>query len=386
MRPDEPGHIRGSWTLLVILVPLLLLGLPLLGAWIDGQALGPYLQFPPIPRPVQQPPFNAPLFTLMAAAILLAVVPFMRRALAGCCHRSGAASRIPLPWWGWAGLSLGCLSWILAWNRFAWFAPLQPHTFAPLWLAYILVMNALTFRRRGECLMTRRPGYFVLLFPVSAAFWWIFEYLNRFVANWHYQGVEGLSPLEYAVRATIPFATVLPAVLSTYEWLRSCGNPVPKLADYRPLQFQHPRCAAFAILGLAACGLAATSVYPTVLYPLLWLAPVAVMSALRALLGFPTIFAPLRRGDWRRLFLLAMAALICGGFWEMWNMFSLARWEYTVPFVQRWHLFEMPVIGYTGYLTFGWECGIVANMVGEFMRVPQSLPHRPPPDPMEIPW
>jgi len=31
--------------------------------------------------------------------------------------------------------------------------PLQPHTFTPLWFGYIVLVNALTFRRTGHCMM-----------------------------------------------------------------------------------------------------------------------------------------------------------------------------------------------------------------------------------------
>jgi hypothetical protein len=57
----------------------------------------------------------------------------------------------------------------------------------------------------------------------------------------------------------------------------------------------------------------------------------------------------------------ACAALICGFFWELWNFKSLAHWEYAVPFVQRFHVFEMPLLGYAGYLPFGLECLVVAD-------------------------
>jgi hypothetical protein len=63
-----------------------------------------------------------------------------------------------------------------------------------------------------------------------------------------------------------------------------------------------------------------------------------------------------------------MAALICGFFWEMWNYGSMARWIYNVPYVNRFHLFEMPVLGYAGYLPFGVECAVAAQFVG--YRVP----------------
>ena len=58
-----------------------------------------------------------------------------------------------------------------------------------------------------------------------------------------------------------------------------------------------------------------------------------------------------------------LAALVCGFFWEMWNFYSLARWTYSIPYVQRFHLFEMPILGYGGYLPFGLECLVVGTLV-----------------------
>ena len=42
---------------------------------------------------------------------------------------------------------------------------------------------------------------------------------------------------------------------------------------------------------------------------------------------------------------------------------SLAKWKYNVPFVHRVQLFEMPILGYAGYLPFGLECAIIADMI-----------------------
>jgi hypothetical protein len=67
-------------------------------------------------------------------------------------------------------------------------------------------------------------------------------------------------------------------------------------------------------------------------------------------------------GDWRPLWLAALAALVCGFFWEFWNWHSVARWEYHVPYVDRFHLFEMPLLGYAGYLPFGLQCVAAATL------------------------
>jgi len=64
------------------------------------------------------------------------------------------------------------------------------------------------------------------------------------------------------------------------------------------------------------------------------------------------------RGRWRAVF-----------FWELWNYRSLAKWVYTVPFVQRWPIFAMPLLGYTGYLPFGLECVLAVAWLDTTPRV-----------------
>jgi hypothetical protein len=120
---------------------------------------------------------------------------------------------------------------------------------------------------------------------------------------------------------------------------------------------------AWITLILFSVGLALIGVFPDYLFPLLWVSPLFIISALQAIQGHETIFTPIQKGDWRRIYLLAMSALICGVFWEMWNYHSLAKWKYAVPFVQRFLVFEMPILGFAGYLPFGLECAIIADMI-----------------------
>jgi hypothetical protein len=85
--------------------------------------------------------------------------------------------------------------------------------------------------------------------------------------------------------------------------------------------------------------------------------------SLQVLAGQRTMFEPLRHGDWRSLWTAALAALVCGFFWELWNWQSLAHWSYAIPYVDRFPLFAMPLLGYAGYLPFGLECLAIADLV-----------------------
>jgi len=38
-------------------------------------------------------------------------------------------------------------------------------------------------------------------------------------------------------------------------------------------------------------------------------------------------------------------------------------WIYSIPYIDRFHLFEMPILGYSGYLPFGLECAVVSELL-----------------------
>ena len=348
----------------------MLLGLPLIGVFVAGFPVTRYLEFPPQSRYVQQAPFSWPAFFVIVFLIIASVLPPAIKGIQSyrkTPHPAATPTACPFPWWGWIGIFTGMIAWILAWTRFAWFAGFQAHTFSPLWFSYILVINALCLRRTGRCLMTERPGFFLLLFPASAAFWWFFEYLNRFVQNWYYVGVQ-FSPWAYFWYATLPFSTVLPSVLSTRQFLLGAGWISRGYARTRPIELWHPVPAAAGCLVLSAAGLAGIGVWPNYLFPFLWVSPLLIIIGLQTLMKERHLFSQTAAGDWRGAVAAVLAAIICGGFWEMWNYLSLAKWEYSIPLVQRLHIFEMPLLGYAGYLPFGLECAVIGDMLGTLLK------------------
>jgi len=355
-----------SLSIKVQVIVTLLVGLPMLGVAVAGKPVAQYLEFPPVTRYVEHAPFSWAAFIGLALFVLVMVSPFLIRILTARVSRD--ASRVTrhasrLPWWGWLGVMLTAVAWVLAWNRFAWLEDLQRHTFTPLWVGYILVINALTFRRSGRCMLKDRPGYLLTLVALSAAFWWFFEYLNRFVQNWYYEGISELGPVEYVWYATPPFSTVLPAVLGTTEWLSTFPRLSLALQNLWPMRIKHATMLGWGVLLCASAGLMGIGIWPDYLFPLLWVSPLLVIVSLQVVSGEETIFSSVQRGDWRAVWIPALAALQCGFFWEIWNFKSLAHWEYAVPFVHRFQLFEMPLLGYAGYLPFGLECVVIASLL-----------------------
>lgn len=341
----------------------LLIGLPLIGVWVAGYDLAPYLEFPPRTHYVEHAPFSWAVFVGLAIMILAVMLPFIVRVVRVRKAIPKVAPEHRYPWWGWCAMALGILFWILAWTRFQWLESFQIHTFTPQWIAYIIAINALTYRRVGRCLLTHETRFFIALFPLSAAFWWFFEYLNRFVQNWWYTAGADLSPLHYFIAATLPFATVLPAVLSTEEWLASNPRNAAGLDFKTIIRCTKPKRLAWITLAISGTGLFFIGWFPDTLFPLLWVAPLLLLMAFQCLENRPSFFPELGTGDWRRIYRLALAALICGFFWELWNWHSFAQWTYEVPFVHRFQIFEMPLLGYAGYLPFGLECAVIAELI-----------------------
>jgi hypothetical protein len=343
---------------------LMLIGLPLAGVVLTGKPLALYLEFPPITEHVVRAAFSWWAFAATTLFVIVTVFPFVNRVVR--FHGSNEVSLVQsasLPWWGWLAVVWLAVVWLLAWNRFEWFASFQAFTFSMLWLGYIVIVNALTRRRTGRCMLTNRPVYFLALFPVSAAFWWLFEFLNRFVQNWYYMGIGTLGAWDYFWQATLPFATVLPAVLGTRELLASFPQLSRGLDNAWNISWMHMKWIPWILLMVSAVGLAAVGVWPNALFSLLWLAPLALITALQIIMGEASILDGPANGDWRELWQVALAGLVCGFFWEMWNYQSLAHWEYSVPFVHRFEIFHMPLLGYSGYLPFGLECLAVARLL-----------------------
>ncbi|MEE8503023.1 MAG: hypothetical protein V3T26_01060 [candidate division NC10 bacterium] len=260
-------------------------------------------------------------------------------------------------WHGWIGWLLVGVSWPLNWLL----PGLRTHVlFFPLWLGYTLIVDALVLRRTGSSLLTRSPRDFGLLFVISAPAWWLFEVINWRTGNWQYLGGELFSNVEYFVLASVSFSTVIPAVLSTAQLMGSFGW-IERFARGPRISATPRVCWGLFLSGCAMLGLVLA--WPRYFYPLVWASLFCLLEPMNVWLGKRSILTRLHYGDWRTVIALCMGTLTCGFFWEMWNYFSYPKWIYHVPFANFWHLFEMPLLGYLGYLPFGLELYVLVHLV-----------------------
>jgi hypothetical protein len=226
------------------------------------------------------------------------------------------------------------------------------YLFFPQWLGYILVVDALVQGRTGTSIWTRSRRDFVLLFVASTPVWWLFELINDRTHNWEYLGSNTFTAFEYYALCTISFSTVMPAVFETAELILSF-RWIQRFASGARVQPTLALNLGLFLGGLAMLTLALA--WPRYFYPFVWTSLVLILEPLNCWLGRRHFLQDLQRGDWRIVVSLSLGALICGFFWEMWNYYSYPKWIYHTPGAQFLHVFEMPLLGYGGYIPFALE-------------------------------
>jgi hypothetical protein len=258
---------------------------------------------------------------------------------------------------GWLGLFLVALFWPLNWTlpgmRTA-------YLFFPLWLGYILVVDAFVQGRTGTSIWNRSRRDFVLLFVASTPVWWLFELINQRTNNWEYLGSNSFTAFEYYLLCTISFSTVMPAVFETAELVCSF-HWMQRFASGVRIRSTPALSLVLFLTGAAMLVLALS--WPRYFYPFVWTSLVLILEPINCRLGRRHFLQDLQRGDWRTVVSLALGALICGFFWEMWNYYSYPKWIYHTPGAQFLHLFEMPLLGYGGYIPFALELCALKNLL-----------------------
>jgi hypothetical protein len=238
-----------------------------------------------------------------------------------------------------AGLALTGTGWAVLWGVVSFFNPLA---FAAMWTGAAVVMWCAS-----------RCGYpgarrHLALALVSIPLWWWFELVDARTENWSYVNPFSPSPFWYAVLASIAFATVVPAVTSATALVRRfCpGDPAMSEASKR---FARREIIAAVVLQ------ALVFAFPRQMYPFVWIAPFLLVDGIGALRTGRALGADMLRRRGSEALVIAAAGLLCGVLWEFWNYWSVPSWQYSVPLLGFLKIFEMPLLGYLGYIPFAWS-------------------------------
>jgi hypothetical protein len=249
-------------------------------------------------------------------------------------------------------------------GMFARVAPFY-HWHTPIaWTGYILLADAVVWKRRGASWLRNHPAELLFVTCLSVPLWVVFEMYNKYsLKNWYYIGLPENLLLRYAGYAWA-FATIWPAIFETADLVSSVRD---RRAPAERTESPVPQpLGALGWMSVAAGALMLT--LPLVLRS----HPIATYLAAPVWLGFILLLDPLNAragsesiiGDWRRhrpgrLINLLAAGLICGVLWEFWNYWGGTKWFYNVPILPNVKIFEMPILGFGGFPPFAVECFVM---------------------------
>ncbi len=236
--------------------------------------------------------------------------------------------------------------------------PFATHFYPFAWWSYILIIDGMIYKIKGDSLIKTRKKEFPFLLFSSIFIWLIFELVNIRMKNWHYINL----PEERWIRWLgygISYSTVLPGIFLTAELLDTLG-------PFKNLRIKPISINKFLFFGSIFSGailLIGPVIFPRYLFPAIWLGFIFLLDPINYKLGAPSVLRDLEDGDLKRVGGLLGAGMICGILWEFWNFWAKAKWVYSIPFFNRWKIFEMPLLGYFGFPPFALECYIMYNSI-----------------------
>lgn len=236
------------------------------------------------------------------------------------------------------------------------------------WVPTLLALDLLVVRLGGEAMLLRpAPRVFAMVWW-SAVIWLVFEVINLRLRAWYYVYVPSSLPLRW-LGTLAAFGTVVPAILLPERVLRQVGLWRQLRGPAVRVQSRDLKVA----MGLGATILAAVLALPAVLHPLVWGAVWLLADPLLyRLRPAQSLIADVSRGEWGRVARLLVAGLIAGLIWEAFNLGARTKWIYTVPFLEEWKVFEMPVLGFLGFPFFAlevWSMYHLASATGARMKI-----------------
>jgi len=218
------------------------------------------------------------------------------------------------------------------------------------WYPTLVILDLLVLWLGGDSLFAR-PRTLLPMLWWSAVIWLLFETINFRLQDWYYVFLPA-SRAERWVGITLSLATVVPAILLPERLLERLG--AWRSLSAAPLARRDDELTyAFA---LGAATLAATLALPRYLHPLTWGAIWLIAEPLLYRANpAASLFGDMRRGEWGRIVRLLVAGLLAGVIWEAFNAHARGKWIYTVPFLERLKVFEMPLVGFLGFPFFALE-------------------------------
>lgn len=250
--------------------------------------------------------------------------------------------------------------------------PIYSHFYLFAWWPAIFLADALIQRKSGKSFIVDDTREFVVLCVASVYFWLVFELINVRLNNWEYHIQTRQSVLMEWLTGAACFATVLPGLFFFAHLFRIYTR------------FGHARIRGFEVTGNLLAGLFAVGcaffvfplIWPDYFFPLVWGSFIFLLVPVNALFAKRSLLRDMSRGDISTFYCLLLGGAVCGLLWEFWNFWAPDKWIYTIPYVNKFKVFEMPILGFLGFPPFAVECYVGYNTLSIF-RAGKSWEHGP---------
>lgn len=229
------------------------------------------------------------------------------------------------------------------------------------WWSYILAIDGMIYRIKGNSLIMTRTREFFLMIAWSVFIWLIFEAANLSLKNWYYINLPH-STAERWLGYFIAYGTVLPGIFETTELLETLGlfkNASIKKRNFTQVWHQ-------VLIALGTLCLVSSVVIPEYFFPLIWGGFIFLLEPFLYRFGGRSLLKDFEEGSPRKFYLLLVGGLICGILWEFWNFWAHSKWIYTVPFFENLKGFEMPFLGFLGFPPFAVQVYVMYNFISMF--------------------
>lgn len=374
----------------IVLVLALMFILPYVGGLIAFKGNFPsYLfTYPPI-VPQAKSSFNIYIFSAISlffiAVVLLYVFPQIfgfKKVKVGLVQKKEQAK---LPIWFWIGLVIWSISLFLLWGKFSGITWFLKFIDILLWWGFTIMIDGFVFMRTGgRSLISIRHRELLGIAFASILGWMIFEYFNFFVDdNWYYPQGKQMPPAEFLCFSILASTAVFPIAFEFYSLFNTFEGFKIKYSN--GVKVVLPKWLKITLFGICLITMFLISYFPDVLFFAVWLCPLVILSLMLNELHIWSPFTPIKHGDWSPLLLIALSWVIAGLFVECWNYFSADHidgviitentlyWAYSVPYVNVLHVFEMPFLGYLGYLPYGIYAGVWWITFAYMLNIPTQF-------------
>lgn len=406
--------------------------LPLLGGLYRYHGSFPSVFFNyPITYGHQKPPYNWTAFALIGSGALFLAVLYLFPWLFGFKKIQRISKentfKVPFPKWFWCGWLFFIGVTTVMWGHLPAPRVITHYGSTIFYWSFLLIIDGLVYKRKGGSSLISRNVKLIFGLALSSGIGWlIYAYLNFFLdENWWYPYGNLITGTEFYTYLLLASSALTPLIVVSYELFLTLPVLGNRFRNGPKVSFSTTVKVVLLLFSLALNFF--IGVFPHQLFFFVWLGPLLTLSIVMVMLKIWTPFRSIaKKGNWTPVLLICLAAMFQGTLWEGYNYLSAKHeenvivkttrvkaqprefiafvdgkriiihpdsisyevrdtvvypimthrpdyWVYNVPYVNRFFVFEMPVLGLFGYLPYGLYAWIFWLLLAWLTNMPSKL-------------